>query len=729
MNDRNYVEIEIEGLRCKDVLSVRGEEAVSELFRYEVEVELLLPVPDLATVVGTHVSLWLRDAAGGERHLTGCIAEARIVARDTSQIVRGRFVIKPSVYRQRLGRDCWSKQDVTAIDVIREVLEDYPHTIRYDLQGSYPSYPYRVQYREDDWTYIARLCEEEGIYYWFDHGDGESEVVFSDTSIAAPQIDGVPMLPYVAASQMRIDQAAVFELSFSAAATSHVYSARSFDMTRPGFQVAAKVGSGRHEVYDAPGGGTPNPDILKERVRVGLEGAKAHRGNISGVASCVRVFPGRSVTLMGHPVSKLDGAFFITRISIEGDAKVGITTRFDAIQKDVPFRALRSSPEAKQAGLQMGVVIGPPGQEVYPDEHGRVRVQMHWDRLGQRNERSGTWCRIAQRGAPGSMLLPRMGWNVATFNEEGGVDAPSTICRIHDAEHPPEYALPANKTRVVYKTATTPAAASFNEIYFEDRAGAEEMFIHASKDMHVRAKNRKQETIKNDSTRKVGQNYVLHVDQVMGERVIQDQTVQIAGNEELVVQSKYGKSVEGNELRSIGGGRYLKAGETHVTTVEGDRKLAVGAAMIDVSTGTISNTSGHKVELVGGAVLRAAGASITEDVSKLGIQLIGGARVDIAKENQPTDVSELLSENVGAGIVLKSNARYLDNADTTSTWLTAGAMSSDAPEVWIEAEEALIIKCGSSVLKITETEIRIESTNLDMSGAQVDADTGTIEHN
>lgn len=729
MNDRNYVEIEIEGLRCKDVLSVRGEEAVSELFRYELEVELLTPVPDLAKVVGTHFSMRLRDAAGGERHVTGCIAEARIVARDTSEIVRGRFVLKPSVYRQKLGRDCWSKQDVTAIDVIREVLEDYPYTIRYDLQGSYPEYPYRVQYREDDWTYIARFCEEEGIYYWFDHGGGESEVVFSDTSVAAPAIDGVPMIPYVPASQMRIDQAAVFELSFSAAATSHVYSARSFDMTKPGFQVAAKVGSGRHEVYDAPGGGTPNPEILKERVRVGLEGARAHRGNISGVASCIRVFPGRSFTIYGHPVAKLDGEFFITRISVEGDAKVGVTTRFDAIEKKVPFRALRRSPEAKQAGLQMGVVIGPPGQEVYPDEFGRVRVQMHWDRLGQRNERSGTWCRIAQRGAPGSMLLPRMGWNVATFNEEGGVDAPSTLCRIHDAEHPPEYALPANKTRVVYKTATTPAAPTFNEIYFEDRLGAEEMFIHASKDMHVRAKNRKVETIRNDSTRKVGQNYVLHVDDAMKERVVEDQVTTVGGNEELVVQARYAKSVDGDELRAIGGGRSIKGGDTHATAVDGNRKLAVGAAMIDVSTGNISNTSSHKLELVGGAVVRASAGNITEDVSKLAIQAIGGARVDIAKENQPLDVSKLLSENVGAGIVLKSNARYLDNADTTSTWLTRGAMKADAPEVWVEAEEAIIIKCGSSVMKINDKEIRIESSNLDMSGANIDADTGTIEHN
>ena len=56
-------------------------------------------------------------------------------------------------------------------------------------------------------------------------------------------------------------------------------------------------------------------------------------------------------------------------------------------------------------------------------------------------------------------------------------------------------------------------------------------------------------------------------------------------------------------------------------------------------------------------------------------------------------------------------------------------MKADAPEVWVEAEESIIIKCGASVMKINDKEIRIESSNLDMSGANIDADTGTIEHN
>ena len=100
------------------------------------------------------------------------------------------------------------------------------------------------------------------------------------------------------------------------------------------------------------------------------------------------------------------------------------------------------TPEAKQAGLQLGNVIGPDGQEVHPDPLARVRVILHWDRLGTHDEKGGTWMRVAQRGAPGSMLFPRMGWNVATFNEEGTVDAPSVIWRIHDGEHVPRVPAP-----------------------------------------------------------------------------------------------------------------------------------------------------------------------------------------------------------------------------------------------------------------------------------------------
>jgi len=727
--DKNYVDFEIDGIRCEQVLSVKGTEGINALFEYELEVELGPPMPDLATLMGANATIVLRDTGGGERVITGVVAQAKVHGFDTDRSSRGTFVIRPSVYRQHLGRDCWASQDVTVIDVIREVLADYPSTVRYDITKSYPSYPYRVQYREDDWTYIARLIEEEGIYYWFDHGGGESEIVFADDSRASPEIDGIPALPYTPASAMKPNMSSVVEVSFSAQATSQKFSGRSFDLKRPGFRVEGAQGEGKHEVYDAPGGGTPDPGILKDRLRVGLEGAKAARKNIAGIATSVRLFPGRSFELYGHPVASLDGKFFITGAKTAGNAKVGISTRFTAIPRDTVFRALRVARESKQAGLQMGIVVGPDGQEVHPDEYGRVRVQLLWDRLGPRNERGGTWMRIAQRGTPGSLLTPRMGWNVATFNEEGGVDAPSTICRIHDGDHLPEYPLPGNMTRVVYKTATTPATGTHNEIYFEDRQGAEEMFIHASRDMHVRAKNRKSETVKNDSLRDVGGNYVLHVDEGMVDRVVEDQTIRIGGNDESVIQAKYSKSVSGNEMRVIGGNRSLKDGDSHTTTVEANRNLNVGAAMMDITLGTIMNTSEHNLTMIGGALVRGALGTITEDVAKLGIQVIGGARVDISKESQPTDVSKLLNETVAGGMILKSNARYLDNADTTSNWTVAASLDADAPDVWAEAEEKIIIKCGASTLTITQTEVRIEGTNVDLSGAHIDADTKTIDHN
>jgi len=730
MADTRYVEITIEGISCQDVLAIKGHEEVSRLFEFEIEVIVDAPVPDLAVLMGVRAELTIRDVAGNQRLITGIVAEATVTARDSDDNVLGKFLIKPAIYRQALGRDCWSAQEVKVLDVVKEVLADYPGPIRYDVGGSYPSYPYRVQYREDDWTYISRITEEEGIYYWFDHGDGESELVFADTSPSAPAIEGVPLITYAPASNMRPDQEAVVELSFVAAAASHRFSARSFDMKQPEKSIAAEVGDGTHEHYDAPGAGTPDPAILAERVRVGLEGAKAHRAQLKGLATTVRLFPGRHFEVFAHPVPALNGAFFITRVDIVGDAKIGVSSSFRAIPKDVPYRALRTTPEAKQAGLQMGQVIGPDGQEVHPDEFGRVRVWMHWDRFGVKNEKGGTWVRICQRGSPGSMLLPRMGWNVATFNEEGGVDAPSTMCRIHDAEHPPEYALPANKTRVVYKTATTIGGGPLNEIYFEDRAGAEEMFIKASRDMNVRALHRKTEVVKNDSLRQVDGNYLLNIDASLIERVLQDQTVSVGGNEQLVTQGRHTKNVDQNETRSIGGSRSLKVGDSNVTSVDKDRTLSVGSAMIDLTLGTITTTGNHSMATVGGVMARVSNATIAEDTAKVAISAIGGAKIEIADQSRPMDVGEQLRELIGGGMICKTNGRFFDNAEKTSDWLVIGSLTADGPKVRIEAEQKIVIKCGNSRLLIDDKQIRIEAANLDLSGAHIDADTsGKLTHN
>ncbi len=722
---KDFVELEVEGLSVQTVRSMRGSEHISRLFHYELELDIDAPIPDPAAVVGKLAAVTMRDVAGGQRVVRAVVAEIELLALDVER-GRAKLVLKPPVFRQRLGRDCYSFQDQTVVDVVKDVLADYTGAVRYELVRSYATFPYRAQYREDDWTYVSRLVEEEGIYYWFDHED--ASVVFADDSTGAPDIAGVPVIQFTEASQMRPDQEAIVELGFAARFVPGKFSGRAFDMKRPDFKIESQTGDGSYEIYDAPGGTSPDPAVLAQRLSDARENAKSERSRISGLGHTARPVPGRAFTILGHPVARLDGRFLVISTEVEGNAKVAVSTRFVAQPIDTPFRPGRVTPEAKQAGLQLGLVVGEEGQEVHPEDHGRIRVILRWDRYGSRNEQGGTWMRIAQRCTPGSMLLPRMGWNVATFNEEGGVDAPSTVCRIHDAEHPPNYALPEHNTRVVYKTATTPGGGSHNEIHFEDKEGAEVMFINASKDQTIRVLDRKTEAIKNDHSREVVHDYELHVQNAITERVVGDQSLSIGRNESLNAQTRFSKGVQGNEQRTIGGNRSIKAGDTHGIMVNKNRTLNVGAAMFDLTLGTIGEQSRVNATLVGGATLKLANETMAEETTDVSVQAIGGLKLENAGVSRSLDVAGKMIEKVLGSMLVKSNGKFFDTVEDSSLW-TAGSFTGKAPDILIEAEKSIRISCGSAVMTLTEDTLSIEAPKLDMSGAHLDADAESIDHN
>ena len=181
--DFQTAELAVDGLDTGYVLHVNGSEKLSTLFEYEVEVELEGPPPDLTFVIGGRAALTLRDVAGQARVIVGVVTDIHARSFDASTH-RAVLKVRPAIYRQVLGRDCYALQEVSTPQVLKDVLEDYPGKIRYELSRDYPTYPYKVQYREDDWTYVSRLCEEEGVYYWFDHEGDDSAVVFADVPSA-----------------------------------------------------------------------------------------------------------------------------------------------------------------------------------------------------------------------------------------------------------------------------------------------------------------------------------------------------------------------------------------------------------------------------------------------------------------------------------------------------------------------------------------------------------------
>jgi type VI secretion system secreted protein VgrG len=306
------------------------------------------------------------------------------------------------------------------------------------------------------------------------------------------------------------------------------------------------------------------------------------------------------------------------------------TCWFDAIVDDMPFRPPRITPPAQQAGLQSGMVVGPPGQEIHTDEQGSVRVRLHWDRQGT----DGWWMRVAQRGAADSLQLPRIGWNVLTFNDEGAADAPSVLARILDAEHPPPYALPENKTRVVFKTATSPGGGSFNEIYFEDTKGAEQMFINASKDMKVFAQQAKVEGVNNDSTHTIGNNHSLTVKRNRNETIERNQSVSIGGDEKLEGAYGFAQTVGGDVMTTVAGNRKLDVGDAHTITVENSRSMSVGSAIIDISLGDITAQAKNVNLTIGGAQLKVAAQTVSQETGGVGVFTVGAAKLQFIKEVQ-----------------------------------------------------------------------------------------------
>jgi type VI secretion system secreted protein VgrG len=717
-----------------EVVDLDGREAVDELFELKLLCRAQVGAQRPGELIGAEASVTLFDGYGASRVISGLVTEAVSTCYDDGSVTLA-CTVRSAAYLLLLGRNCRTFHELDVVGVVDAVIGGVPH--RWELGGSYATRPYCAQYREDDWTFVCRLLEQEGIHFWLDHAQG-SMLVFSDDSTAAPELDGGALIELAVESGQHSDREVIEELGGAAAVTPTKFSINSFDPERPDLAVTGSTGSGMLEIYDAPGGGPTTPDGCARQAQLLGQAAAAAAAGVNGQSSSVRIVPGRIFEVSGHPLASLDRRYLATTLRYrvrqrrkdDGDVERAYVCWFSGISESTPHVPERNTGPAQQAGIQSAIVGGPPGEEIHPDPLGRVRVQLHWDREGTADDRSGTWMRVAQRGTADSMQLPRMGWNVLTCNEEGAVDAPYVLSRIHDAEHPPAYPLPANKTRVVYKTATTPEDGSFNEIYFEDSKGNEEVFMNASRDMNVLVQMVKTEGVGNDNTRTVGNNHTLTVAKDVTELVINDQAVSVGANDTAEIGSSRDEAVGGDRNISIGGKRSLKTGANHLIAVEGTRDVSVSAALIDTSLGNISSGADIVTLLAGGAQLKLAAQSITEDCGGASVQTIGGAKLEFGNGNRTLDVSKNFFETVGGLMMLQADGTYLDGARQIASWTAGISVSSTSPSLLVEAIDKIELHCGGSVIVIEPSQVEIRATELDLSEASsVEIETPKIEHN
>lgn len=625
--------------------AVHGREEMARPFEYDV-VALAESGEkiDLEGLLGTGASVDIELPDGSLRHLHGIVAAAGLDGT-SGRLVAYRLTLRPWLWLLTRRSDTRIFQKMTVVDIIKKVFENYAAEVSYELQGSYPQYEYCVQYRETDFNFVSRLMEDEGIYYFFKHSDGKHQMVICDkmsTHIAYPGFREIKfrdrhdaMLDFSAIEQWRRR----FELPPSKVALDD------YNFLQPGTDlfVGAKTTRANAlpalEFHDQPGEYGDKGDG-ERRAKVRMEELDARYQLVSGASASVRgIAAGCLFELIEHPLADENGKYVVvsTQIAAEhsgyesGQGQTRFDCHFTAMPSDDVFRPQRSTPKP-QAGPQPAVVVGPKGEEIYTDVHGRVKVQFPWDRLGRNDENSSCWMRVSSPLAGkawGAISLPRIGQEVVVDFVEGDPDRPLIVGRVYNAEQVTPYLLPDHKTISTFKTRSTMKGepANFNELLFEDKKGDEYIRMHAEKDLIEIVKHDHHLEVDNDQWRVVKNNVT--------EEIGGDTHLKITGNTRTEVGGNMDLKCGGKVVEKIGANRETDIGAAWGIKCTSDFGVDAGANIVHTAGANYYAEAGANVHIKAGAnVVIEAGASLGLKAPKIdiiadGIISIKGSLVNI----------------------------------------------------------------------------------------------------
>ncbi|HZN95217.1 MAG TPA: type VI secretion system tip protein TssI/VgrG, partial [Myxococcales bacterium] len=579
------------------VTSFEAVEALSQPFRLEVGFFPLDGEPlDLQELVGKDASL-LVPAPAGDRWFHGEIHAARALGEHGGRL-RYQLRIGPKLCRLELIRQSRIFQEKTVAEVVKAVLDEGAVEQRAALTGSYPKLEYCVQYRESDLAFVSRLLERDGIFYFFEHSDSAHTLVLGDGDNAFADMAGGEVLPH------RLEGQTPEEEYFSEAVEIHrlrtdAVVLKDFDPLRPALDVSGRDADGKIELYDYPAE-VDAPGTAGKRATARLQERGQGKLTLDVRTHCPRLWPGALFSLADHPEDRFNRKLLAVEVRHWGKRRESLgepeafasTYRNEVrcLPKETPFRPARRTPRPTVGGLQTAIVAGAAGEEIHPDEHGRVKVQFHWDRQGGKDDKSSCWIRVAQSwGGPGfgALYLPRIGQEVLVRFLEGNPDRPLICGSVYNGEQPPAAKLPGDKTQSTVQSSSSPGGSGSNELRFEDAAREEWISLHAQKDLLVETVNDKgqevrrdeQLEVKNDRSREVGRHLSHEVTQHDFTEVVKNQDSTIQGKRTAEVAEWESETVDGSQSITIAGQLSVSAQDVIRETVTLAKSLHVGAAM------------------------------------------------------------------------------------------------------------------------------------------------------
>ncbi|MBK9264429.1 MAG: type VI secretion system tip protein VgrG [Polyangiaceae bacterium] len=524
--------------------------------------------------------------------------------------------IVPALTRTSLRKNNRIFQHLSVPDIAKKLLADWEIEPVLELDAAaFPKLDYRVQYGETDFAFLSRLLEEAGINYHFRAPEAGSEAPSQLVLVADPGVrDSRGSLLYINNLEHAKGVDAITGVKISHQVRPGRVTLRDHDFRRrPDFQLIADAkcsldSESRYESYAyAPGAFVIDPGRHDERegktlATRRLDAARQGRRKVLFQTTALSLAPGEIFGIDAHPRADLgpDKRLLMIQRTLEGTSEGEWVSTGMAVFADDPYRPSLVTPKPRMGGLQSAVVVGPAGEEIHVDEHGRVRVQFHWDREGKYTDESSCWMRVSQAWAGrgfGMASLPRIGQEVLVDFLEGDPDQPIIVGRLFNGTSPHPYKLPDHKTKTSWKSDSSPGSGGFNEITFEDAKGREKVIVHAQKD--------RDEVIRENQSTQIGKDLDVQVGANEKHKIGADQTWHIVGSRTT--------RVEKNDILVVGGDCHIQLGETGASLSNGRVVLSTGKASLTLADGDIFLDASGSIKVSSGGLASLAGKEVHID--------------------------------------------------------------------------------------------------------------------
>ncbi len=700
----------------------------------EMQLHLLSDKPDVSpeALLGQVVSVEMTLRDGSLRHYSGHCTRFGMGA-PSGKHYGYAMTVRPWLWFLTRTSDCRIFQELSVPDIVKQVFAD--HSIarfEFNLYRSYPPWVYCVQYRESDFNFVARLLEQEGIYWFFRHDDSGHTLVLVDAAGAHDPAPGTEQIDYYdQPGQAPPDHDHVWNWQVTHGVQTGKVVLTDYDFERPSASLLTQKAhtrshvQGAHEQFDYPGEYVKTAEG-EQYADTRLDEQQAQHITITAGSNAQGLKDGCRFTLQRHPRDDQNADHLVvsTRTHVHLDAYESgstggteVRSEFSAIPHAQQFRPPRTTPKPFVQGPQTAVVVGPGGEEIYTDKYGRVKVQFHWDRYGKKNEKSSCWMRVSHPWAGknfGVVHIPRMGQEVVVSFLEGDPDQPLITGRVYNAEQMPPWDLPANMTQsgILTRSSKGGGYGNANAIRFEDKKGSEQLWIHAEKNQDIE--------VENDETHWVGHDRKKTIDHDETTLVKHDRTETVGNNETITIGVNRREQVGSHETIAIGINRTETVGANETITIGANRTITVGAS----ETATVALQRTHTVGInetiaIGAAQEIAIGAAQVVAIGAMQSVTVGASQSTSVGASQSTDVGSAQSTNVGADrSVTVGGAQSTSVAKARSTSVGEDDALKVGKNLVIDAGDSVTIKTGSaSITMKKDGTITIKGKDITIDGS------------